>query len=229
MKKPCGWSLRLRTAAGIFYMAYAFIDESGDLGSRKGASAWFVFAMLIVPDERALEHVVKKVRRSLGKRRGKIGELHAHKASEAVHKKMFCALADIDGLHIISVALKKQALLSSVRDDQHFLYARLARMLTIEFIARRLARSDEPLHVIMDRKYLNKRIEGMLLSHIRDPLSIAGFKDISVSLQSSDHNKSLQTADFVSWAIFRKYELGDERYRSLIKNKIISENIATMH
>ena len=35
---------------------------------------------------------------------------------------------------------------------------------------------------------------------------------------------TLQAVDFVSWAIFRKYEYGDDSYYNLIKNKIVEEN-----
>jgi len=36
--------------------------------------------------------------------------------------------------------------------------------------------------------------------------------------------KALQAADFVSWAIFRKYEYNDDNYYNLIRGKIVEEN-----
>jgi len=39
-----------------------------------------------------------------------------------------------------------------------------------------------------------------------------------------DEVQALQAVDFVSWAIFRKYEYGDEFYYNIVKGKIIEEN-----
>jgi hypothetical protein len=47
---------------------------------------------------------------------------------------------------------------------------------------------------------------------------------MEVSIKSPHEEKSLQVVDFVSWAIFRKYEYGDDSYYNLIKNKIAEEN-----
>jgi len=45
-----------------------------------------------------------------------------------------------------------------------------------------------------------------------------------VVIKTPYEEKSLQAVDFVSWAIFRKYEYGDDSYYDLIKDKIMEEN-----
>ena len=46
---------------------------------------------------------------------------------------------------------------------------------------------------------------------------------IIVEIKSPTEEKSLQAVDFVSWAIFRKYETGDDTFYNLIKDKVVEE------
>lgn len=46
-----------------------------------------------------------------------------------------------------------------------------------------------------------------------------------IRIKPSHAEKCLQAADFISWAIFRKYEQNDYEYYELIKNKIVEENL----
>ena len=46
-----------------------------------------------------------------------------------------------------------------------------------------------------------------------------------MTLNASHDEKGLQAVDFVSWAIFRKYESGDYKFYEIIKNKIIEESL----
>ncbi|KKR56793.1 MAG: hypothetical protein UT95_C0034G0001, partial [Candidatus Curtissbacteria bacterium GW2011_GWB1_40_28] len=48
--------------------------------------------------------------------------------------------------------------------------------------------------------------------------------NISIQIKNPFQEKSLQAVDFISWAIFRKYEQEDDSYYNLIKSKIIEEN-----
>lgn len=52
-----------------------------------------------------------------------------------------------------------------------------------------------------------------------------GAELFAVELHSSHENKSLQAIDFISWAIFRKYEHGDYEFYEIIKNKITDERL----
>jgi hypothetical protein len=46
---------------------------------------------------------------------------------------------------------------------------------------------------------------------------------IRVEIATPQKEKSLQVVDFVSWALFRKYEKGDEGYYNIIKSKVVEE------
>lgn len=46
-----------------------------------------------------------------------------------------------------------------------------------------------------------------------------------ILIKPSHTEKCLQAVDFISWAIFRKYEQSDYEYYEIIKNKIIGESL----
>lgn len=46
-----------------------------------------------------------------------------------------------------------------------------------------------------------------------------------IQLHASHENKSLQAVDFISWAIFRKYESKNYRFYNIIKTKIVEESL----
>jgi len=48
--------------------------------------------------------------------------------------------------------------------------------------------------------------------------------DLEVEIKTPSEEKSLQAVDFASWAIFRKYEHGDDDYYKIIKGSIVEEN-----
>jgi len=48
-------------------------------------------------------------------------------------------------------------------------------------------------------------------------------EDFSVRLRASHEDKSIQAVDFISWAIFRKYEMGDSQYYDIVKSRIHCE------
>ena len=49
--------------------------------------------------------------------------------------------------------------------------------------------------------------------------------DFKMTLSASYNEKGLQAVDFISWAIFRKYERGDFEFYEIIKDKIVDERL----
>lgn len=102
-------------------------------------------------------------------------------------------------------------------------------MLIMGLIFNKSVNREEPIRIVIDRKNQNHKLNEELFAHIKGPLSIAGFMDMSVSSKSSDAEKSLQVADFISWAIFRKYEMKDESFYGMISFMIEYEEMITLH
>ena len=49
-------------------MSYIYIDESGDLGTKKASSKYFVMAAVKVENSKKLENIIKKTRRDFKKK-----------------------------------------------------------------------------------------------------------------------------------------------------------------
>lgn len=70
-------------------------------------------------------------------------------------------------------------------------------------------------------KFLKKNFEDYLKNNLRQRES----NDFEIKIKPSNTEKCLQAVDFISWAIFRKYERSDYEYYEIIKSKIIEENL----
>ena len=74
----------------------------------------------------------------------------------------------------------------------------------------------------------HRRIEKIVKrvrKDLKDSFSKRGTSKVVIKIKPSHTEKCLQAVDFISWAIFRKYERGDYEYYEIIKNRIIEENL----
>ncbi len=79
---------------------------------------------------------------------------------------------------------------------------------------------DICFHQRETNKFLNKNFLNYLNGGVKN------WKQdlVNIRISKAYNEKSLQAVDFISWAIFRKYEINDYDYYNIIKEKIISEN-----
>ena len=69
-------------------------------------------------------------------------------------------------------------------------------------------------------RFLNQNFQSYLSSQLVRNHDV----EVRILIRTPFQEKALQAVDFVSWAIFRKYEHGDETYYSIIRGKIVEEN-----
>ncbi len=69
-------------------------------------------------------------------------------------------------------------------------------------------------------KFLNINFSSYLKNQAKNNHKL----DIEIDIVSPSAEKGLQVVDMISWAIFRKYEHGDDSYYKLIKSQIVEEN-----
>lgn len=48
--------------------------------------------------------------------------------------------------------------------------------------------------------------------------------ELEIFIKTPAEEKALQAVDFLSWAIFRKYEYGDDSYYNVIKKRVVEES-----
>lgn len=206
-------------------MAYIFLDESGDLGFKKSSSKWFIFTIAIVSDHRLLERVVKKIWRPLKKKHKKLGELHAYRADDITRTRMLQKLNELKDLKVLCIILNKKKVHIDLQNQKNYLYNYTANILLDRLHSSATIKSDEQINLFIDRKDTKKRLRENFTRYLAGEMTNRGRKRFSVALHTSYENKSLQAVDFISWAIFRKYERGDYEFYEIIKSKITDERL----
>ncbi len=206
-------------------MSYIFLDESGDLGFKPTSSKWFIFTIVLASHHKKIEKVIKNIRKSL-KKKYKIKELHAYHADPLTRHRMLKNLAELEDLKVLCVILNKKKVYTDLQNQKNYLYNYTANILLDRLHNKKLIKTDEPINLYIDKKDTNKFIRNNFQKYLEDNLLKRGNSGkIEIKIKASHTEKCLQAVDFVSWAIFRKYEKNDYEYYNDIKDKIIEENL----
>lgn len=207
-------------------MAYIFLDESGDLGFKQRSSKWFLFTIVLTNNHRRIEKVVRKVKEGIqkSKRRG-VHELHAYNAIPRIKLRMLKLLAQEKDIKILCVILNKSKVHIDFENQKNYLYNYTANVLLEKLYSKKLINIDEQIDLYIDQKDTNKFIRDNFEKYLKDNFVKKSSNKVLIKIKPSHTERCLQAVDFVSWAIFRKYEKNDYEYYEIIKNKIIEENI----
>lgn len=207
-------------------MKYLFLDESGDLGfnSKKKNSKYFVITILFASDKKPLENIVKKIHKNLRKKVKKLsgGILHAVKEKPVTRKRLLKLLVQKD-ISIMTIYLNKSKVYTHLQDEKHVLYNYVINILLDRIMTKHLDKDREITLIAAKRetnKFLNMGFKGYLENQLKNKHKAL----IKVEIKTPNEEKSLQAVDFACWAIFRKYEIGDNSYYGLFKKIIIEES-----
>lgn len=204
---------------------YLFLDESGDLGFNKNSSKWFLFTLVIVDDPRKLERVIKKARKTLNKKhKKKFTELHAYHCDSITRTRVLKSLAR-ENISVITTVLNKQKVYVDLRNQKNYLYNFTANIILDRLINTRLIDGEKHLSLVVDRKDTKKHLRDNFISYITEAMKQRRAGSFEMSLAASHDEKGLQAVDFISWAIFRKYERGDFEFYEIVKNNIVDERL----
>jgi hypothetical protein len=206
---------------------YLLMDESGCLGfdfSKKKTSKYFIVTCLFVESKRPFEKIIKKIHSSLTKKDKKRSRvLHCYKEKPITRQSVFKMLNKKE-CSIMTIYLNKSKVYTRLQDEKHVLYNYVTNILLDRIFTKRIISVGDELILIASKretnKFLNLNFSNYLDRKTKDKHGI----NLSIQIKTPAEEKSLQIVDFISWAIFRKYEINDESYFSLIKRKIIEEN-----
>lgn len=132
---------------GSAAMELAFVDESG-APSPAHASSHLVVAALVVVSGRGLELHVRRARRALRRRAAISGELKASDCDPRTIRRMLEAIAE-EPCEIYAVAMDKRGLAENQAEAVY--RATVARAIALA------AERHPRLHVMLDRRYTNRR------------------------------------------------------------------------
>ena len=189
---------------------YAYIDESGDLGTKEGSSKFLILTALIVHDPLDLSRIIKNMRRNKFKKElRKATEIKANKSSDNVIRYMLNKLNSIRYAKIHHIVLDKSRLYSEyLKSDKHKLY---------NFIAGKLASSlimeDCKVQIKIDKSKGNLFLQEDFNDYFEKKLKEKS-KNVECKIEHSySHSWSgLQFADILAWACFQKFEYNNESF-----------------
>jgi len=206
-------------------MAYIFLDESGDLGFSKKSSKWFLFTIVLTNDHRSLEKVIKKIHRKLSKKYKRVAELHAYHSQSSIKIKVLEQIAKLKDVKVLCTILNKHKVYIDLKNQKNYLYNYTANILLDRLHKTNVINKSESIYLFIDQKDTNKNLRENFEKYLKSNLSKWGNKQINIKIKPSHTEKCLQAVDFISWAIFRKYELDQDEYYKIIKEKIIGEKL----
>src|SRR3989344_4744008 len=207
-------------------MKYLFLDESGDLGfnPKKKNSKYFVITILFASDKKPLEKIVKNVHKSLRKKVKRLngGVLHSVKEKPATRKRLLKSLSEKD-ISIMTIYLNKSKVYTHLQDEKHILYNYVANILLDRIMTKHLDK-DREITLIAAKRETNKFLNIGFKDYLENQLRNKHKALIAVEIKTPSEEKALRAVDFACWAIFRKYEIGDDLYYDLFKKIIIEES-----
>jgi len=201
-------------------MKYMFLDESGELGFNfnRGSTKFFTITLLIcgVREGQELQRVIKKIRkRVLKKELKKSNEIKWNNSTDYIKKKIFERIEKID-FEIFTIILDKSKVYDYLKEKKHKLYNYLSNLIIAE------CSIDGKFELIVDRSKNKRSLRDDFDNYIRNNLK-RECSNLIIKHEDSKSKGGLQILDFVSGAIFNKYEFNNLEYYNKIKNRITTE------
>ncbi len=208
-------------------MFYIFLDESGDLGfnPKKKNSKYFVITALFAENKKPLEKIVKRVQSGLKRKVKRLsgGILHSYKEKPITRKRLLRLLNEKECL-IMTIYLNKAKVYTKLQEEKHVLYNYVVNILIDRIMNKKFVNLKSGVNLIAARRETNKFLNDNFKNYLNEQVKNAHKLELRIDIRTPSEEKALQTVDFASWAIFRKYEHGDDSYYLIIKGKIIEEN-----
>ena len=205
-------------------MVYIYQDESGDLGfdfNKAGTSNHFSIAFIITNQPRPISSLVGKVFATLPRaiKRKSSGVLHAYYEKAVTITRLLRGLASKD-VKIASIRLDKRKVL--ITGNPHELYANIVVTLVNRLFKDGIISGSEDIALLASRMNTSKSLNASFSERVAGRMQGLNF---SVNIVKPNDDKCLQAADFVSWALWQKYEKGDDSFASLLADKIVREYV----
>jgi len=197
-------------------MHYAFIDESGTVGSETGTH-FFVFALICTRQPREIELPIRRAMKNYGTNLSR-GEIKAANFEEKAIARLLTEIAKEDVFIIATIV--DQSLIVKPPTDIEDIYRRVVSK-TVYKLVERYPR----VNICLDRRYTNEQLRFELESQIRESIQYLPQKVVMIQQENSINRKELQAVDAVVWALFQKYERDNVNFYQIISSKIIDEEI----
>jgi len=227
------------TIENISDTVYIFVDEAGDMDFSAKGSRHYMFNFLVKKRPFNLHEYISNYRYSLLERNldpliGKrldIEAFHAHKDNKYIKEELFNIISTFDknSVQAYSYILEKPKVEPHKRKEKERFYID-----NLNYSIQRLLdklKIDKNFIIITDRLPVQKnkgKQVGALKKGIKEYIKRNNLKiRYDIFHHASASSANLQIVDYISWAIFRKYEHTQDNYYKRIENYILDEELMT--
>lgn len=205
---------------------YVYIDEGGDFNfSPSGSKVYTITAVIthapweLLDEMSALRHRVlsSELHPQLGQdylESCLCHKFHATEDKQVVRDGFFEIIGKMGYIKAHSVVIKKNLANPSLREPSRF-YSKVTASL-LDYIFKKYQYSK--LCIFVDNIPVSKQKKVFLKAMKAEIKAKQPKKDYLIFFPPSSSNPYLQISDYINWAIFRKWENGDERSYDLIKH-----------
>ena len=168
-------------------------------------------------EEPSLSRIVKKIRQKILKKKLKnSSEIKWNNSNENIKRKVLEVLSKKD-LEIFSIILDKNKVYDYLKGKKHKLYNYLCRLILSE-----CSLNDNRAELVVDRSKGKRALRDDFDNYIRRVILPSECK-LDIVHADSKKKGGLQALDFLSGAIFSKYEYGNKEFYKIIEEKISLE------
>jgi len=199
---------------------YLFFDEAGNLDFGRNGTRFFLCGILVTYDPWPFMQVLTDLREEVFRGGFIPPAFHATEDRQAVRDRVFEGIAGVGGFKAY-IAVTEKAHVPATHTDPATFYTFVADF-TLRMVLQRYP-SDEPIYVITDELPLKGKREALVKGFKTSLAAIIPDREFKIGHQSSGTQACLQVIDYVTWAVFRRLELPDERSYVLIKDYIAYE------
>jgi len=214
--------------------AFIYLDEAGDFNFSASGSKYFMMTCMVVQNPIIIASDLLTLKyQCIGngmvnpKRSEKFHRFHASDDFQVTRDKVFIILKSHLGTYqTYTVVIQKNKVNPSFRDN-HRLFPEAFAMLMDQVLGHSsIVKNSDYLAVITDAIPVHKK-KGIVRSSLKSYLkqwTVGENKRYCLYHHLSASDLNLQAADYLSWAIFRKWERSDARSYGLISASILGEN-----
>lgn len=195
---------------------YMFIDESGNLGD--DGTKYFIIAALWTQTPEMLRRLIKNIRRNkFRKQLKKAQELKANSSSREVREGVLQKMSQLDDLRCHAIILEKARISSTyLKNNKNKLYNYVCGIL-----AEAVGVDSKKLVVRIDKSKGKQTLRDDFNEYFKRKWRQRFWNGEVEFYHSWSHMwAGLQLADFIAWAVFQKFEYGNDFYTKLIERKL---------
>ncbi|MDE2188750.1 MAG: DUF3800 domain-containing protein [Patescibacteria group bacterium] len=177
---------------------------------------------IFIYNKRRLEKIARTIHKGISKKH-KIGVLHSYRDEPITRQRLLKRLSEVD-CSILAIILNKKKVYTKLKDEKTILYNYVTNILLDRLFTKRPIPTSGSITLIASQRETNRFLNTNFKNYLTDQVKNNHHAKMDVQIATPAAEKSLQVADFASWAIYRKYETGDDSYYNIIKPKIIEES-----